>query len=196
MKVSPVTVLRRQRIGSTASAGDYYELADTPAKGLSRNRGVLVLADPDMVVVRDTLAAAAPTSFTQWWHLAPDQVLTVRGTTARAVRPGDRSTTWLLQLPSAGGKATPFAATRGQTRGAIQGWYWVDPFRRLPAPVASTSRTGRAAHIVTAIVAAPTGAGVTVTAASSGRRTTYTLRVGDRTVRVALDAAGTLSRVS
>lgn len=195
MKVSPVTVLRRRRIGSTAAAGDYIELADTPAKGLTRNRGVLVLSDPDVVVVRDTLAARAPTSFTQWWHLAPDQVLSVRGTTARALRPGDRTTTWLLQLPSPGGRATPFAATRGQTKGALQGWYWTDPFRRSPAPVASTTRAGRSAGIVTAIVAAPTGARITLSAATSGRTTRYTLRIGNRTVRVALDAGGTLTRV-
>lgn len=195
MKVSPVTVLRRQRIGSTAAVGDYFELADTPAKGLSRNRGVLVLSDPEVVVVRDTLTSAAPTSFTQRWHLAPDQVLTVHGTTARAARPGDRNTTWLAQLPSAGGKATKFTATRGQTKGAIQGWYWTTPFRRHPAPVASTTRVGRSAGIVTAIVAAPAGANVTVSAAIRGRSTTYTFRVGTRTVRVALDAGGTLTRV-
>lgn len=183
-------------LSSTVRPGaDAYVLADAPRKGAARSRAVLFLTDPDLVVVSDKVTSTTPATFTQHWHLRPDQVLTVTGARATAHARGDATATTLLQLPPPGGQPAPFAKTSGSTR-PIQGWFWPTPFRKVPAPVASSTKTGTSATFVTAVVAARARAAVTATASPGGGGSTlYRFTVDGAPVTVALSAGGALSRV-
>lgn len=191
MRTSQPTKLTRKAI---ATGADYYQLADSPYKGASRTRDVIVLSDPDIVVAFDRMTAPAATTFTQYWHLPHDQKLSVSGTKATAAKAGDATRTTLLQLPVGAAKASPFGAVRGSTS-PFQGWVWTSPTRRVAAPVATVTRTGSSAAVATAIVAGPSGAAVSVQAGTSGATTTYTFTVGGQRAVVSLAADGTLRRV-
>ena len=167
-------------------------MTDAPLKGAARARSVLVLHDPDIVLVYDRATSATPTSFTQYWHLPAGQNLRVAGTRGVATAAGVSTT--LLQLPAGAGKATKLAASRSGATRPIQGWVWSDPFHKSAAPVATVTRTGRSAAIATAVVAAPQGVPVSV-ATRPGRTSTYTFAVGSQRAVVTLGADGTLRRL-
>lgn len=170
---------------------DFYQFADTPYLKTTRTRSVLVLSDPDVVVVLDRATSYKPTSFTQYWHLPADAPLTVRGTKATSVKGG--VTTTLFQLPAAGVKPTAFGQVKGSTT-PILGWYWKSYFAKAKAPVATVTQKGTSAAMVTAVTAAKSPAAA-VTTATTGSTTTYTFTVAGKKAVVTLDAAGVLTRV-
>lgn len=190
MRTSQVTTLTRR---ATATGADYYQLADAPYKGATRTRDVIFLSDPDIVVTFDRMRAPKATTFTQYWHLAHDQALSVSGARASAVKRGDATRTTLLQLPVGATKPSAFTAVRGATK-PIQGWVWTSPTRKVPAPVAMVTRQGTSAAVATAVVAGPSNAAVSVSTRVSGATTTYSFTVGRQRAVVTLAADGTLKR--
>ncbi|MDO5710914.1 MAG: heparinase II/III family protein [Micrococcales bacterium] len=190
MKTSPATRLVKSSLSAKA---DSFRFADTPYKGAARMRDVIVLSDPDIVVTFDRIKAPKATTFTQYWHLPRDQALRVRGTKATARKAGEATVTTLLGLPVGATAPTAFGAARG-SRKPVQGWVWVDPFHRYPAPVATVTRKGTAATIATAVVVGPGNAPVSVSTKVSGATTTYTFGVGGRSATVSLAGDGTLRR--
>jgi len=189
MRNGSATTLARSRLGDRA---DFFRFTDKPVSTATRARSVLVLSDPDIVVAVDTAVSTKPTTFTQYWHLPYDVSLAGKGTRATASKGG--VTTTLLQLPAAGVKQAPIGVVRGSTK-PINGWQWTDVGHRFAAPVATVTQKGTRAAMVTAVVASPGSARVSVTPVVTGSSTTYTFRVGSSTAVVTLDAAGTLTRV-
>lgn len=190
---SPATRLVASAVGYRG--GDCYLMTDSPRSGVKRSRAVLMAADPDIAVVHDAATSAKPTSFTQYWHLPRDQKLSVSRSSATALAPRDTTRTTLIQLPTGSVAAPVFSATRGATR-PIQGWYWVDDFHRYPAPVASSTATGRAASFLTVIVAdAPNAAVRAVPVRGKAGERTYSVSSGKRSMTFAVTQAGSLYRV-
>ncbi|GAB48133.1 heparinase II/III domain-containing protein [Mobilicoccus pelagius] len=189
MRNGATTKLVRSRVADKA---DFYQFADTPYLRTSRTRSVIVLSDPDVVLAVDKATSYTPTTFTQYWHLPREASLRTHGTRATATNRG--VTTTLLQLPAAGVRTTSFGQVRGSSR-PIQGWQWTDLQHKYAAPVATVTQKGKAAAMVTAVVAAPGTTPVSVKPAVSGSTTTYTFRVGSKTAVVTLDGKGTLTRV-
>lgn len=188
------TKLTRSLIGPRS---EYYQFADKPAKGVDRTRDVLVLKDPDLIVTLDRGRSDTDQRYETLWHLPPDQNVTVQSaTTAVAAKPGDRSKTYVLQVPyqdSQGGDA--ITVQKGKTD-PVQGWYFSGRTPREPAPVVTFGRSGRTATILS--VVAPVGAAETVaySTRTQGSHFFVDLTVGSRktTIRVASD--GRLTRLS
>lgn len=188
MRNGSATKLVRSRLEKKA---DLFQFSDTPYLKTSRNRSIIVMSDPDIVLAVDKATSYKPTTFTQYWHLPHDVALKAKGTRATAAKGG--VTTTLLQLPAAGVRPAGFGTVRGATR-PINGWQWVDFFHKYAAPVATVTQKGTSAAMVTAVVAAPGSTPVSVKPAVKGATTTYTFTVGSKTAVVTLDAKGTLTR--
>ena len=58
---------------SIKATSEFYELHDSPGAGINRTRDVLVLKDPDLMVVLDRGSSAAEQEYQTLWHLPADQ---------------------------------------------------------------------------------------------------------------------------
>jgi hypothetical protein len=194
---SAATRLTRSLVSDKARF-EFYELADTPAAGVSRIRDVLVLHDPELIVVLDRAASRRPQAFQALWHLPEDQVATPYGrSTVVARKPGEDTETVLFQVPFR--QALPRGATqvvRGQVRPRVQGWHYPDINTRNAAPVAVFARSGTAASILSVIApVSASGKGVTYTLrAQAGGWTLLSLNVAGVPVRVRISPGSALVR--
>lgn len=191
MKTSQVTKLVKSQV---KDGGDYYRLADTPLKEATRQRDVLFLADPDIVVTVDKATSTIPTTFTQTWHLPAGQNVALKGGVATAAAKGVAGKTTMVPLPATGSTRTTTAVVKGATA-PIQGWMWSDHFAKAPAPTITLTQSGKAARIATAFVSSGSSDRVAVAAKTDKAGTTYTFTVGARTAVVRLALDGTLARV-
>ncbi len=198
MTDSVATSLTRRVITGDAATGigDYYQLVDRPGTGYVRIRDVLVMSNPNVVIVADRASAPRPTTFTQWWHLPPVTRTTVGRYAAIAANSPARSTT-IVSLPDRGTPAprNTYRSVQGASN-PVQGWWWPSIFVKHAAPAVSINRTGRSAGLVTLIAYARPGAKV-VTSTVNGRAgsSVTTVRVGTQEVKFGRSAGGSLYRV-
>ncbi|GAB2682144.1 heparinase II/III domain-containing protein [Kribbella swartbergensis] len=176
---------------------EYYRFSDKPAKGVDRTRDVLVLKDPDLIVTLDRGQSAKEERYETLWHLPPDQKVTVQSaTTAIAAKPGDRTKTYLLQIPYQKPPASTSVNVRKGQSDPVQGWYFPHIFHRDPAPVVTFGQNGRTASILS--VVAPVGSTETVafSTRSEGPAFFIDLTIGAQktTVRVLPDGRLTRTR--
>ncbi len=191
MKTSEVTTLTRAQITAKAA---YYQLRDSPLKGVSRVRDVIFLSDPDIVLTIDQAASSARRTFIQTWHLPYSQHVTAKNGTAVATTPQVAGKTTMLSLPVPGAGKTRYGHVRGSTR-PIAGWQWTDHFTRHSAPVLTAAQTGTSAAIATAFAASGTSDRVAVRASGNARAMTYAFTVGRQSAVVRRAADGTLTRL-
>ena len=129
--LSPATATKLARY-ATLSGAEFYEVTDQAYTGVTRTRAVLVLHNPDLIVVLDRGSSAKPQQWQTLWHLPSDQNGTVYSrTTAIATKPGDSTQTFLFQVPFR--QVPPRGATlalRGKTIPTIQGWHFPNITRR------------------------------------------------------------------
>ncbi|HET6989534.1 MAG TPA: hypothetical protein VFI00_23095, partial [Kribbella sp.] len=179
-----------------APTSEYYTLTDTPALGVNRTRDVLVLKDPDLIITLDRGQSATDQRYETLWHLAPDQKVAVQSaTTAVAAKPGDRTKTYLLQIPY--GQQLPADAitvAQGQ-EDPVQGWYFPDIFHRQPAPVVKFNRNGTSASILSAVVPAGSGETVAFSTRTVGTMFFVDLTVGQRKTTIRVLPSGRLTRI-
>ncbi|MFG1816179.1 heparinase II/III family protein [Kribbella sp. NPDC049174] len=187
----PVTKLNRSLISATS---EFYELSDSLGKGINRTRGVLVLKDPDLMVVLDRGTSVSDEEYQTLWHLPSDQKVTVQGSgSAVAARPGDKVKTVLLQVPFQQ-ETTPIQVATGATD-PIQGWHYETINTRKPSPVVMFTRSGRSASILSVIVPVRTNAAVSYTTTEQGGRLLINLIVDKVKTTIAVAPDGTLQRV-
>ncbi|WP_238161938.1 heparinase II/III domain-containing protein [Kribbella antibiotica] len=160
---------------------EYYELRDA-----GRTRGVLVLKDPDLMVVLDRGSSAVRRSYETLWHLPAGQQVTPYGQgSVVAQRPGDTVKTVLLQVPY--GEPTAPAQVESS-------WHYRTIDKRSAAPVVGFTRSGRTASILSVIVPAKATAAVRYTTSQRAGQTLLHLQVGAVRATVAIAADGTLKR--
>ncbi|TDW81335.1 heparinase II/III family protein [Kribbella sp. VKM Ac-2566] len=187
----PETKLVRSSIQATS---EFYELHDSPGAGIDRTRDVLVLKDPDLMVVLDRGSSAAEQEYSTLWHLPADQKVVVSGKDrAVAARPGDKVKTTLLQIPFQQ-QTTPIEVTTGQ-QDPIQGWHYRTIDKRLPSPVVKFNRSGRNASILSVIAPTRTNATVSYTTSLQGSRMIVNLTVDGVTTVIGVAADGTMQRI-
>jgi hypothetical protein len=187
----PETKLTRSSI---VDSSEFYELHDSLGAGIDRTRGVLVLKDPDLMVVLDRGTSPSSQEYQTLWHLPEGQKVVVNGNSAVAARPGDRVKTTLLQIPFQQ-KATPIQVATGQAD-PIQGWHYTTIDKRRAAPVVKFTRSGQSAAILSVIVPTRTNAAVTYTTTQQGSRLLLlNLKVDGVLTTIAISPDGTLSRV-
>jgi hypothetical protein len=190
----PATSLTRKAFTPNS---EFYEFADAPGAGISRNRAVLVLKDPDLIVTLDRASSSKAQQFQTLWHLPSDQKATVYSrTTAIGMKPGDDTRTILFQIPYR--QALPAGAIlikQGQTK-PIQGWHYPDIFTRKPAPTLMFARSGTSASILSVI--APVSATGSVQYKGRWSGTTYIvdLVAGGEKASFGITPGGSLYRVS
>jgi hypothetical protein len=174
-----------------------YSLADSPAPDVTRKRDVLVLKDPDLIITLDRGQSPTSQRYETLWHLAPDQKVTVQSpTTAIAAKPGDKSKTYLLQIPyQQPPPSDGITVVQGQ-QDPVQGWYYPDIFHRQSAPVVKFSRNGTNATILSAIVPAGSTETVTYKTRTVGTMFFVDLTVGARKTTVRVLPDGRLSRIN
>lgn len=193
----PTSMTRRALTGDARTGiGDYYQLVDRPGAGFTRVRDVLVMSDPEVVVVADRAQAPRRTTFTQWWHLPARLRVTVGRYAAVAANSTRRQTT-IMSLPFRGQRLAPgtVRVTSGSRR-PVQGWWWPSILVRHPAPAVSITRTGRSAAMLTLIAYIPRGTVVsTRTVAGPAGSTITTVRLGRHSVRFGQSAGGSLYRI-
>ncbi|WUJ70471.1 heparinase II/III-family protein [Kribbella soli] len=182
---------------SITPTAESYSLADSPAPGVTRKRDVLVLKDPDLIITLDRGQSVGPQRYETLWHLAPDQKVTVQSpTTAIAAKPGDKSKTYLLQIPY---KQQPpkdgITVVQGQ-QDPVQGWYYPDIFHRESAAVVKFGRNGTSATILSAIVPANSTETVTYKTRTVGTMLFVDLTVGARKTTIRVLPDGRLTRIS
>ncbi len=198
MRDSVATKLTRRVLspGTSGPMADYYQLVDAPGKGYTRIRDVIVLSDPEVVLVVDRATAPKRTTFSQLWHLPVGTTATPARVAAHATSADKSRATTIVSLPSAGQPvpARAISVVRGTTR-PVQGWFWRNIFTKQAAPVVSVNRTGTSAALVTAIVSGPAKAKVNATARTGRSSTVYTVTVGDRRVQIGQSAGGSLYRI-
>jgi hypothetical protein len=193
-KTAPVeTRLLRAAIAPTWES---YSLADSPAPDVTRKRDVLVLKDPDLIVTLDRGQSVGSQRYETLWHLAPEQQVTVQSpTTALAAKPGDKSKTYLLQIPyQQQPPADGITVVEGR-QDPVQGWYYPDIFHRQPAPVVKFSRDGTNATILSAVVPAASTETVTFKTRTVGTMFFVDFTVGVRKATVRLLSDGRLTRI-
>ncbi|GAA0578716.1 hypothetical protein HPO96_13940 [Kribbella sandramycini] len=174
----PATKLERSVVRGNS---EYYRLSDT--LGGVRTRDVLVLKDPDLMIVLDRGSSRVSRSWETLWHLPADQQVTLLDRySATAQRPGDNRKTVLLQIPDRQ-RRTPAVVDSA--------WHYRTINHRSTAPVLKFSRSGRSASILTAIIPTKATTPVSYTQSATG----LTLKVGQTTVRVAIGPDGTLRRL-
>ncbi|MEU4191971.1 heparinase II/III family protein [Kribbella sp. NPDC026611] len=179
-----------------APTWESYSLTDSPAPGVNRSRDVLVLKDPDLVITLDRGQSASDQRYETLWHLAPDQKVTVQsGTTAVAAKPGDKSKTYLLQIPYQHELPADAISVVQAQQDPVQGWYYPDIFHREPAPVVKFNRNGSSASILSAIV--PTAATETATFSTRtiGDMFFVDLQVGAKKATIRILADGRMTRI-
>ncbi|MFI5690940.1 heparinase II/III family protein [Kribbella sp. NPDC051586] len=187
----PETKLVRSSIKDTS---EFYELHDSPGAGIDRTRGVLVLKDPDLMVVLDRGTSNSDEDYSTLWHLPSDQKVVVSGNDqAVAARPGDRVKTTLLQIPFQQ-EATPIEVVSG-SQDPIQGWHYATIDKRAAAPVVEFNRSGNSAKILSVIAPTRTNAVVSYTTTWQGSRMLVNLKVDGVTTVVAVSADGTMQRI-
>ncbi|NIK56009.1 heparinase II/III domain-containing protein [Kribbella shirazensis] len=186
----PDTRLTRSSIGATS---EFYELKDKLGP-VDRTRGVLVLKDPDLIVVLDRGTAPTDQKYSTLWHLPADQKVVVSGNDrAVAAKPGDRVKTTLLQIPFQQ-RTTPIEVATGR-QDPIQGWHYTTIDKRLPSPVVKFDRAGRDATILSVIAPTRTNATVSYTTSWQGSRMLVNLKVDGVTTVIGVAADGTLQRI-
>jgi len=187
----PETKLTRSAIKPTS---EFYELKDQLGPGIDRTRGVLVLKDPDLMVVLDRGTSSSQHSYSTLWHLPEDQKVVVAGNDrAVAQKPGDRVKTTLLQIPFQQ-ETTPIEVTTGQTS-PVQGWHYTTIDRKLPASVVQFNRTDRNASILSVIAPTRANAAVSYTTSWQGSRMLLNLTVDGTTTVIGISAEGTMQRI-
>jgi len=187
----PTTKLDRSSVGATS---EFYELSDSLGKGIQRTRDVLVLKDPDLMVVLDRGTSPSDQDYETLWHLPSDQKATVYGdSSVIAQAPGDGSKTTLLQIPFQQ-DTTPIKVVSGETD-PVQGWHYLTIDDRRPAPVVKFTRSGQSASILSVIVPSRSNAPVSYTTTSQGSRMLINLKVDKATTTIAVSPDGTLQRV-
>ncbi len=190
------TTMTRSLVSDSAKM-DFFEFRDTAYEGVTRTRGVLVLRDPDIMVVLDRATSSRTQTYRQLWQLPADHLATVSGRSlAIASRPGaDITTTYIFQVPYGG--ALPRGATqavRGQS-GPLQGWRFPALYYKQKAPTVINSRVGTSASILTVVAPVRTGRGVTYTMTPAGNGwTNLDLNVAGQKVRVRISGGGYLGR--
>ncbi|MEV6891029.1 heparinase II/III family protein [Kribbella sp. NPDC051137] len=187
----PETELVRSSLKATS---EFYELHDSPGAGVDRTRDVLVLKDPDLMVVLDRGTSDAEQEYSALWHLPADQQVVVSGNDrAVAARPGDRVKTTLLQIPYRQ-ETTPIEVTSGE-QDPIQGWHYRTIDKRQPAPVVKFNRSGENATVLSVIAPTRSNAKVSYTTSWRGDRMLLNLTVDGTTTVVGVAPDGTLQRV-
>jgi len=182
---------------SYQSGGEFFEMSDLSHVGVSRVRAVLVLRNPDLIVVLDRGYASKAHQWQTLWHLPSDQGVTVYSrTTAIATRPGDTTRTILFQVPFR--QALPAGATlakRGLTTPRIQGWHYPDVTRRNAATTVMFARSAPSATILSVIVPIrqTAGVGYQLVSAANGW-TNLNLNVGGTPIRVRISPDNSLIR--
>ncbi|MET9276127.1 heparinase II/III family protein [Kribbella sp. NPDC003557] len=186
----PDTKLVRSSIKDTS---EFYELKDKLG-AVDRTRGVLVLKDPDLMVVLDRGASATDQQYSTLWHLPADQKVVVSGNDrAVAAKPGDRVKTTLLQVPFEQA-TTPIDVATGQ-QDPVQGWHYLTIDKRVPSPVVKFNRSGQNASILSVIAPSRANATVSYTTSWQGSRMILKLTVDGVTTTVGVSADGTLQRI-
>ncbi|WUJ73349.1 heparinase II/III-family protein [Kribbella soli] len=187
----PETRLTRSSIGATS---EFYELHDSPGAGIDRTRDVLVLKDPDLMVVLDRGTSSSDEDYSTLWHLPSDQKVVVSGNDrAVAAKPGDRVKTTLLQIPFQQ-QTTPIEVVSG-SQDPIQGWHYKTIDKRVAAPVVKFNRSGNSAKILSVIAPTRTNAVVSYSTSQQGSRMLVNLKVDGVTTVIAVSADGTLQRI-
>jgi hypothetical protein len=187
----PETRLTRSSIGKTS---EYYELQDSPGPGIDRTRDVLVLKDPDLMVVLDRGRSDSNEDYSTLWHLPSDQKVVVSGNDrAVAAKPGDRVKTTLLQIPFQQ-QTTPIEVVSG-SQDPIQGWHYKTIDKRAAAPVVTFNRSGHDATILSVIAPTRSNAVVSYTTTKQGSRMLLNLKVDGGTTVISVAADGTLQRI-
>ena len=198
----PTTLTRRAPTGDERTGiGDYYRLVDQPGPGFTRTRDVLIMSNPEAVVVVDRASAPRSTTFTQLWHLPSHAAVRLgpnatTANTAVAANTKTRQTT-ITSLPYPG-RSLPRDAMRVVTGSThpVQGWWWPSMFVKQPVPVVSITASGRSAALLTVITyaRAKTPMVATTTAGPTGSTIT-TLKIGSESVRFSGSADGSLHRI-
>ncbi|WBQ04326.1 heparinase II/III domain-containing protein [Kribbella sp. CA-293567] len=187
------TKLVRSRIEPTA---EFYHLSDSPGPGMSRERSILVLKDPDLILALDRATSEQSQDFQAQWHLPIGQQATVSSpTTVVAHNPRDKVKTVLLQIPYQ--QALPgdaITVTHGQ-EDPVQGWHYPTTTTRQAAPVVSFNRSGKSATVLSVIVPADHRAAVSYRTRTTGSTMFVDLTVGALRTTVAVREDGHLSRV-
>jgi hypothetical protein len=190
--LNPATRLTASSVKANAES---YTFADAPGSGISRVRSVLVLKNPDLLVVWDRASAKTSQAFQTLWHLPADQKATVASrTTAVAMAPGDTTKTILFQVPFK--QALPAGATlvkQAQTN-PIQGWTYPSSFVRKSAPTLMMARSGKTASILSFVVPVRSTGSVTYTTRQSGTTFIVNLNVGGTRASIAISGGGSLYR--
>jgi hypothetical protein len=187
------TKLVRSKIGATS---EFYDLADTPAPGMTRKRSILVLKDPDLIVALDRATAEQDQAFQTMWHLpAGQQVAVSSPSTVVAQKPGDKVKTVLLQIPYQQELSADSAKVDQGKEDPIQGWQYPKTTQKLAAPTVSFHRTGRAATVLSVIIPAHSSAAVSFKTRSTGSTFLIDLTVGKAVTTVAVQPDGTLTRL-
>ncbi len=220
MTSARTTALARSRIGSngTGRNADYFQLRDIPGTGMARTRDVIVLSDPDLILVADRGSTKRTGTFQQLWHLPPRTTVTT-GRYAAVARSASSPTTadlrsnsattntdvvtTFLRLSYRGARVLPAVpvVTTGSTR-PVQGWWWPTIFSKQRAPVVSMAQRGTSATMLTAVVPGRRGTTVRATAALAGDKKTwvYTFTVAapgtaGQVAQVAIRADGSMLRI-
>ena len=192
----PAAPAKLARSANLAGA-EFFEVTDQPYLGVTRTRAVLVLHNPDLIVVLDRGSSAKSQQWQTLWHLPSDQNATVYSrTTAIARKPRDSTQTILFQVPFR--QVLPRGALlplRGKITPRIQGWHYPNITRRNAAHTLMFARSGPTASILSVITPLRTGVGVgyTLTPAASGW-TDLNLNVGGTPVRVRISPGNALTR--
>jgi hypothetical protein len=187
------TKLLRSDIEATS---EFYELADEPAPGMTRNRKVLVLKNPDLIVALDRATAENDQQFETLWHLPEGQQVTVSSpTTAVARKPGDKVKTVMLQIPYQQELQGDAITVEQGEDDPVQGWHFPKATQKVPAPMVAFHRNGRSATILSHIVPADSKATVSYKTRTSGSTYLIDLTVGTLHTTIAVQPDGTLSRV-
>jgi hypothetical protein len=189
----PATTLTRKAFTPTS---EFYEFADLPGAGISRDRAVLVLKDPDLIISLDRASSKKAQQFQTLWHLPSDQKATVYSrTTAIGMKPGDATRTILFQIPYR--QALPAGAIlikQGQTS-PIQGWHYPNIFTRNSAPTLMFARSGTTASILSVIAPVPATGSVQYKGRWSGTTYVIDLVVAGNKVSFGITAGGSLYRL-
>ncbi|TCM36974.1 heparinase II/III family protein [Kribbella sp. VKM Ac-2568] len=188
------TTLKRSRIEPDS---EFYEFTDQPGTGIDRTRGVLVLKDPDLLVVLDQATSTTPQQFQTLWHLPDDQNVTVRSpTTAVAKKPGGGTQTFLFQIPYRQQLPTDAIQVEKGESDPVQGWHYPDIFTRKPAPTVMFNRSGQSATILSVIAPVKTSQPARYTARRAGSTLIVDLNIDGHHTSIGVTPGGTLHRLT
>jgi hypothetical protein len=192
LDASAPTTLTRYRIDDDAH---YFEVSDD-AIGATRTRDVLVLQEPDAIVVLDRVRGGPVQRYEQLWHLAPELEVADSGADAVSAYAPDGAGLTVLRIPfvlDSAGASTD--VTRGQSE-PYQGWVSDRLGERTPGSVVAFSQTGQDPTFLTVLMSAdrdtPARADFLGAPLLGG---ILTVRHGAAQVQVYIGADGTLSRL-